>query len=480
MEKSVTHDARTEDRHSSEYGLEEKDPLRLLDLEQQCSWGDQPTRKRFLQSSDEELLDELGPPGEDRALGHIGRAAEYHVSVFAHDQVIQNLTYASYGSNSIDTEMQYHWHRTPDNLYHQPTPDGSLLMFKTDGKETFRSFIILKYPIVHLRPKRNCVRVSIAERSEPLLLGQPKPALYALYPSRLKKLRELSKQDEITWVGRVGNSLYALSHNTFPLVIFSQLPTLPSIRTSLKPLYKRVCTTLDCLTGPNRTETATMSRLSRLIAGSESTDPGQSAAMPRFDVDDEDFEEEDRPASSRHISNWRPTRTMDRWRSRLEESNPHGIIRVSPLGMDIRQASNRDLEKKAREPVSLVPPPAPSPEEVGQAVVPQEVIESKPLPPVPVPDLAVDVGEGDKTVIVDEPKGDDNGDDAGTEKEVEDTKGGGGKKKGPKRRKSGKGGKKVTIAEPVKNETGDSEPPELDFNIVITPPRTPTPHPPRF
>ncbi|KAG9040672.1 bifunctional endoribonuclease/protein kinase ire1, partial [Tulasnella sp. UAMH 9824] len=506
--------------------------VEVLDPEQQCSWGDQPTRKRFFQSRDEELLDELDPPGADRALVHIGRT-EYHVSVFSHDQVIQNLTYASYGPNSIDKEIQYHWRRTPDNLYHLPTPDGKLLMFKTDEKEPFHSFIDkLKRPIVAVFDA-----VHIAERSDPLLLAQPKPALSDLYPTRLKELRELSEREEITWVGRISNSLYALSRNTFPLAIFNQMPSLPTIGSEhdepreildtddLGTALQSVCTTLDCLTGAHRTETATMSRLSRLIAGSESTDPGRSAVMPRFDVDDGEFEEEDRPTSSSPpvvITTPRqsnpplypaldPPRTGDqlgRWTiGGADLKSPiftglFGLIflawvfakRVTETwrrSQGSAELFQRDMghEKPAfprSRPASFVPPPAPSAEEVVQAVVPQEVIESKPLPPVPVPDLVVDLGEGekmvtpgegDKMVIVDEPEGDDNGDDAETEKEVEDAKGGSGKKKGPKRRKRGKGGKKVTIAEPVKDDTGDSEPPELNSNIVITPSSNTNPAP---
>ncbi|KIO24377.1 hypothetical protein M407DRAFT_26191 [Tulasnella calospora MUT 4182] len=202
--------------------------------------GKQRTSLITLDLASGELVEVLDPEQQaDLALVKIDRT-EYHVSVFSHDQVIQNLTYASYGPNSIDKEMQHHWHRTPDNLYHQPTPDGSLVIFKTDEQEPFHSFIKLKRQIVAVFDT-----VSTAERSEPLLLAQPKPALNVLYPSRLKELWKLLKQDEIVWVGRVGNSLYASSNNTFPLVIFSPFPALP-IDTEM------VCTTLDCFIGPHR------------------------------------------------------------------------------------------------------------------------------------------------------------------------------------------------------------------------------------
>ncbi|KAG9040674.1 bifunctional endoribonuclease/protein kinase ire1 [Tulasnella sp. UAMH 9824] len=174
-----------------------------------------------MQQLDENLLEELDSSGADRTLVQI-RRTEYHISVYVHGQVIQNLTYASYGPNTTEKEVQYDWRNTPDNLYHLPTPDGKLLVFKTDEKEPFHSFIDrLKRPIVAVFDA-----VDIPNRSGPLLLAQPKPALSDLYPSRIKELRELSKRDDITWVGRIGNSLYALSRNTFPLVIFSQMPRL--------------------------------------------------------------------------------------------------------------------------------------------------------------------------------------------------------------------------------------------------------------
>lgn len=47
----------------------------------------------------------------------------------------------------MDKEMQYLWRQTPDNRYHQSSPDGTLLMFKTDEREPFRSFIKLKQPV---------------------------------------------------------------------------------------------------------------------------------------------------------------------------------------------------------------------------------------------------------------------------------------------------------------------------------------------
>ncbi|KAG8907860.1 bifunctional endoribonuclease/protein kinase ire1 [Tulasnella sp. 417] len=204
-----------------------------------------------------ELVEALEPEQQCKeAFVKVDRT-EYHVSVFSSGQVTQNLTYASYGSKGIDKEMQYHWRRTPDNFYHQSTPDGTLLMFKTDEKEPFHSFINLKHPVVAVFDA-----VSIAERSDPLLLSQPKPALSDLYPSRPRELRELSKQDEITWVGRVGDSLYALSQTTFPLVVFSQLPKLPTEIHEIDDLgdgLKMACTSLNCLTGPHRTEAATMS-----------------------------------------------------------------------------------------------------------------------------------------------------------------------------------------------------------------------------
>lgn len=94
--------------------------------------------------------------------------------------------------------------------------------------------------------------VSIADRTDPLILAQPTPALSDLYPSRLRELRKLSKQDKVVYVGRVGDSLYALSNDTFPFVIFSPLLGLPPTYPEHGETQQQVCTTLDCLTGPHR------------------------------------------------------------------------------------------------------------------------------------------------------------------------------------------------------------------------------------
>lgn len=67
--------------------------------------------------------------------------------MFSHGRLIQNLTFSSYGPNNLDKEMQYLWHRTPDNWYHQPTPDGPIVMFKTDEREPLKSIVPLKQPM---------------------------------------------------------------------------------------------------------------------------------------------------------------------------------------------------------------------------------------------------------------------------------------------------------------------------------------------
>lgn len=73
--------------------------------------------------------------------------ADYQVTVFLRGRPIQNLTYSAYGPNNLNKDMQDVWNRTPDNRYHQPTPDGTLLMFKTDEKEPLKAGHMFRRPM---------------------------------------------------------------------------------------------------------------------------------------------------------------------------------------------------------------------------------------------------------------------------------------------------------------------------------------------
>ncbi|KAG9021947.1 bifunctional endoribonuclease/protein kinase ire1 [Tulasnella sp. JGI-2019a] len=213
---------------------------------------EQSTRGDGRNELSDELLDRL-----DGTVVYI-RRTDYHVSVFSKGRVIQNLTYSAYDPKDIDKKVKYLWHQMPDSWYHQPTPDGSLLVFKTDEREPLRHLVKFEHPIVAVFDT-----VTTSDRTYPLLLLQPTPSLQDLYPSRREEVTKLVLKGRIVYVGRIGDSLYALSHQTYPHVLFSPLPTQRTFEDdSLYRLFHDTnefgegCTSLDCLIGAHYIETA--------------------------------------------------------------------------------------------------------------------------------------------------------------------------------------------------------------------------------
>ncbi|KAG8906966.1 bifunctional endoribonuclease/protein kinase ire1 [Tulasnella sp. 403] len=464
--------------------------LEILDPEQ-CSPSDEPSAfwKKPL-SRDEELLDELDTPDLPQTLVHIGRT-DYHVSVFAHGRVIQNLTYTSYGPNNLDKEMQALWRRTPDNRYHQPTPDGTLLMFKTDEHEPFRSFMKFQRTIVAVFDA-----VTLADRSSPVLLLQPTPSLNDLYPTRLKELRELSKNADLTYVGRIGNSLYALSHHTFPHVLFSQFPSVQTIDSedpSSLPLseeealltFQSECNSLDCLVGVHWTENASVSSLSKLIAGSapKSGLPRKehTVSVPAIGEDGEDLIDSKASSSSPPVVMGTPRPSSVPELPRIDPPTQVGFL---TLGQDMKNPLLTGLiglvvvvwifvkqigtRWKARVALQHVADRHQAPDltagrlSFGVNVTPLgkfSLQDAKPLPPVPVevpaPSKAVSTsGEPDGGNEVESDK------DGGNATETPQDN----KKRG-QRRKRGRG-KKVTIADPSKEEANGA--PVGESSVVQT------------
>ncbi|KAG9035077.1 bifunctional endoribonuclease/protein kinase ire1 [Tulasnella sp. JGI-2019a] len=509
--------------------------LEILDPEQ-CSWGDERkgAGRRNVLSEEEELLDELDPL--DRTIVHIGRT-DYHVSVFSRGRIIQNLTYSAYGPNNMDKDMQYLWHRTPDNWYHQPTPDGNLLMFKTDEREPLRYMMKFRRPIVAVFDA-----VTVSDRTDPLLLLQPTPSLQDLYPTRRKEVSELALHGEITYVGRIGNSLFALSHQTYPHVLFSQFPALRTIEAD--PSYSYIydtdefgeplqgCATLDCLVGSHYTETASPSRLSRLIASvisipapppSVVKDIQRESTSPEMTPPIRDQQREVKintpepsiiPTSSSPPVSSAPTGkstvpmyTLDPpksaanfWTIGADSKNPllGGLVGLLLMAWMIakwvsghwgnqRQLSavaNRDMsfEPIVLPPLKLEHKSIDTPSEETIPPPHQRTLsidtETKPLPPVPTPEQPIDEPTSSPDVekrLPDEtPDGEPDG--VETEKEGAGDGGNGGKRgKGkPLRRKRGKGGgsRKVTIMDPLGKE--EAEAPRVVFTHSLAQSATPS------
>lgn len=118
--------------------------------------------------------------------------------------------------------------------------------------------------------------VTLAGQSAPIILHQPRPTLHTLFPGQ-QFAKELARLDERTYVGIIGDSLFAMSHVSYPLVRvdyrfphpsaddYGSEPSSSNTDVDL-PLVERECTAHGCLVGNHlsRVDSAS-SRFSRLI-----------------------------------------------------------------------------------------------------------------------------------------------------------------------------------------------------------------------
>jgi hypothetical protein len=111
-------------------------------------------------------------------------------------------------------------------------------------------------------------------QTSPFILCQPRPTLQTLFPGP-QYAKELSLLEERTYVGIIGDSLFAMSHANFPLVSvdyrFSASRPIGNGPTDYGkdvglPIVERECTAYGCLVGTraSRGDSAS-SRFSRLI-----------------------------------------------------------------------------------------------------------------------------------------------------------------------------------------------------------------------
>jgi serine/threonine-protein kinase/endoribonuclease IRE1 len=68
---------------------------------------------------------------------------DYHVSILSHPPsrssrtsrpiVLQHLSFSTYGPNNQDLQRQAAYHRSVDDLYIEPLPNGEVISFKVPG-----------------------------------------------------------------------------------------------------------------------------------------------------------------------------------------------------------------------------------------------------------------------------------------------------------------------------------------------------------
>lgn len=92
-------------------------------------------------------------------------------------------------------------------------------------------------------------------RSNPVVLLQPQPRLEQLFPAHSDASpRAAHMMPPVTYVGLVGDSLYALGHDNFPLVVFDQTPPL-SIPEG-DSVNNPPCNGVECLVGARKLDSA--------------------------------------------------------------------------------------------------------------------------------------------------------------------------------------------------------------------------------
>ncbi|KAJ1301123.1 hypothetical protein OPQ81_003536 [Rhizoctonia solani] len=236
---------------------------------ERCAWDDNDSAEEPPIDVNA-MLDDLDGtqelPRKQRPIEVVIGRTDYHVSIHVKGQgVVQNLEFTKYGPNNVHRAIQTAWTRSPDGTYFQPSPDGKLYSFAKGGLLSY----VPTYPLV----VAIFDAVYLPTRRDPILLLQPTPRLSDLSSSRSADM----DLPEVTYIGRIDDSLFALGHINYPLVLFThvgkkQLPRIddggrtphshspPDPNSSVERCYD-----LDCLTGTKWSQSATRSGLNRLI-----------------------------------------------------------------------------------------------------------------------------------------------------------------------------------------------------------------------
>ena len=147
--------------------------------------------------------------------------AEYHLLIYSKSpySLLQTLTYTTYSSSSLGSTLQSQWTSTPDSRYLQPMHDGSLMCFVA-GVPGLQWTIGFDVPVVAVFDIATPPNPSSVENSQPIMLEQPHPLPVDGLPIAFDELQELP---ETTFIGKIGDDLFAMSRGNFPLVAFAPL-----------------------------------------------------------------------------------------------------------------------------------------------------------------------------------------------------------------------------------------------------------------
>ncbi|CAE6488268.1 unnamed protein product [Rhizoctonia solani] len=233
---------------------------------ERCAWDDNGSTEDGPVDVNAMLDDLDGTQEKQRPVEVVIGRTDYHVSIHVKGRgVVQNLEFTKYGPNNVHRSIQAAWTRSPDSTYFQPSPDGKLYSFAKGGLLSYvptYPLIVAVFDAVYLPTKR-----------DPILLLQPTPKLSDLSASRSADM----DLPEVTYIGRIDDSLFALGHTHYPLVLFAhvgkkQLPRIddggktPNSYSPPDPSSSvERCYDLDCLTGTKWSQSARRSALDRLL-----------------------------------------------------------------------------------------------------------------------------------------------------------------------------------------------------------------------
>ncbi|KAG8809999.1 bifunctional endoribonuclease/protein kinase ire1, partial [Serendipita sp. 399] len=235
-------------------------------------------------SEDQEEEDESSTAPRKRRVVHIGRT-DYTVKVFSHNILLQTLSFSSYGPNNMNKQIQEVWKRTPDDVYVQPSWDGQTYAFDTMRK-TARWGLLFRLPIVAVF---DVLQHGVGPTAKPIVLLQPRPKLQELFPTGSE---QLSNMPDKTVVNRIGDSLFAMSHVSFPLVnlanAFPQIDGSTSNAPTVPGKNTPACEGLNCFVGVRLAHRDDeRSRISRLIEGGPA-EPASGEDIPPRDAAEQD------------------------------------------------------------------------------------------------------------------------------------------------------------------------------------------------
>ncbi|KAF7366667.1 hypothetical protein MSAN_00924600 [Mycena sanguinolenta] len=155
---------------------------------------------------------------------------DYYIAIHTrpsskHRIPVQNLSFSTYGPNNQDNILQYGYRHTKDDAYIQSLPNGEIMSFKARGEcsapeDTLLWAFKFNNPIVAVF---DVLRNPTQHPPNTFVLLQPRPQLSAILPKLATTSMNQLPRLHSAYIGMVEEigSLFAMSPDRFPLVVFS-------------------------------------------------------------------------------------------------------------------------------------------------------------------------------------------------------------------------------------------------------------------